>query len=212
MRRDSERPVLRLIPVADDVDDPAGDLRPAPPTAAASPRRTIDPAHPLASLDEAARARRRELETEARRRAPQCSPATDRPRPTGSDRSAVRRRPAGRIEDPRVLLARATSARLEGEILRPAGRAALMDHGRRLGLSAFETNLVIATTQARARHRRAVSPVVVETGRSAAGGRRASESPSRPTADPTDLSLEIGSAILLAGLLAAIAISGLQAV
>jgi len=53
--------------------------------------------------------------------------------------------------DPRWVLAVRVSESLEGAILRPEKRARLLRVGRLLGLSPFDTNLVIAIIQDRAR-------------------------------------------------------------
>jgi hypothetical protein len=65
------------------------------------------------------------------------------------------RRPIGPgaidANDPRWVLAMQTQARLHGATLTPERRDELMKSGTRLGLRAFETNLVIAVVQDRAR-------------------------------------------------------------
>ena len=53
--------------------------------------------------------------------------------------------------DPRWVLAMQTHARLQGTMLTPERRDELMVSGRRLGLRPFESNLVIAVVQDRAR-------------------------------------------------------------
>jgi hypothetical protein len=53
--------------------------------------------------------------------------------------------------DPRWVLAMQTRARLQGALLTPERRGELMRCGRDLGLRAFESNLVIAVMQDRAR-------------------------------------------------------------
>ncbi len=53
--------------------------------------------------------------------------------------------------DPRWVLAMQTQARLQGTMLTPERRDELLKSGKRLGLRAFEANLVIAVVQDRAR-------------------------------------------------------------
>ena len=53
--------------------------------------------------------------------------------------------------DPRWILAMQTQARLQGATLTPDKRDQLLQSGQKLGLRAFETNLVIAIVQDRAR-------------------------------------------------------------
>jgi hypothetical protein len=53
--------------------------------------------------------------------------------------------------DPRWVLAMQTQARLQGAVLPPEKRDELMRSGRKLGLRPFESNLVIAIVQDRAR-------------------------------------------------------------
>lgn len=53
--------------------------------------------------------------------------------------------------DPRWILAMQTQARLQGTMLTPERRDELMVSGRHLGLRPFESNLVIAVVQDRAR-------------------------------------------------------------
>lgn len=57
--------------------------------------------------------------------------------------------------DPRWVLAVRTSERLQGALLPPESREALIRLGRVLGLSAFDANLVIAIVQDQARRGRA---------------------------------------------------------
>jgi len=53
--------------------------------------------------------------------------------------------------DPRWILAMQTQARLQGAVLTPERRDQLLRSGKRMGLRAFEANLVIAIVQDRAR-------------------------------------------------------------
>jgi hypothetical protein len=56
--------------------------------------------------------------------------------------------------DPRWVLAAQTQQRLQGATLAPEDRDQLLARGKRLGLRAFEANLIIAIVQDQARHTR----------------------------------------------------------
>lgn len=59
--------------------------------------------------------------------------------------------PVLRADDPRWVLALRTRERMQGPLLRPADRQNLLGLGRVLGLTGFESNLVIAIVQDQAR-------------------------------------------------------------
>jgi len=63
--------------------------------------------------------------------------------------------------DPRLLLAAQTHSRLQGAMLTPERRAQLLKAGRELGMRPFESSLVIAVMQDRARAEPAVDDAVL---------------------------------------------------
>lgn len=89
-----------------------------------------------------------------RYRAPGNNPAPGSPgrgseTPAGGDPSSVP--PMLGATDPRWVLARRVSEAMQGAVLEPAFRDRLIRLGRVMGLNAFESNLVIAIVQDRAR-------------------------------------------------------------
>ena len=59
--------------------------------------------------------------------------------------------PISRTDDPRWAMAVRTAEQLQGTVLSPERRQRLLEMGRILGLSPFDSNLIIAIVQDRAR-------------------------------------------------------------
>ena len=83
--------------------------------------------------------------------------ADDRPAATSTRRTAAIGQPLTGPADPRWVLALRTAESMEGQILRPEKRERVLRVGGMLGLSAFDSNLVIAIVQDQAR--RGYAPV-----------------------------------------------------
>ena len=77
--------------------------------------------------------------------------ADDRPAVTSNPRAAAMGQPLTGPADPRWVLALRTAESMEGQILRPEKRERVLRVGRMLGLSPFDSNLVIAIVQDQAR-------------------------------------------------------------
>lgn len=80
-------------------------------------------------------------------------PARPKPRPMAR-RAAGRTAPQGEAGDPRWILAQRTAELLQGAILPPENRRTLNRLGAMLGLTPFDTALVIAVVQDQARRQR----------------------------------------------------------
>ena len=87
--------------------------------------------------------------------------------------------------DPRWVLAMQTQARLQGAVLTPEHRDQLLQSGRRLGLRAFESNLVIAVVQDKARRSQPLQLAQPTLSLVGEGIEHDSVGAAKPTARPT---------------------------